>query len=127
MNRTPRLLRWLLWMGLIAFGFFAGISWKNQDPAPIEAEEQSALESDESTATLTAAAPSESQDDWETNLTSQEKHTIQLFEKASPSVAFITTTNVRRDFWTRNTMEIPRGNGSGFVWDKEGHIITNYH
>jgi S1-C subfamily serine protease len=24
-------------------------------------------------------------------------------------------------------MEIPQGSGSGFVWDKQGHIITNYH
>ncbi len=24
-------------------------------------------------------------------------------------------------------MEIPRGSGSGFVWDSLGHIVTNYH
>lgn len=23
--------------------------------------------------------------------------------------------------------QIPEGNGSGVIWDKEGHIVTNYH
>ena len=60
-------------------------------------------------------------------LTGQEKATIHLFENAAPSVAYITTSTLQRDFWTRNVMEIPSGSGSGFVWDKKGHIITNYH
>ena len=42
-------------------------------------------------------------------------------------MAFITTSNLRRDYWTRNITEIPRGTGSAFVWDKKGHVITNYH
>jgi S1-C subfamily serine protease len=29
--------------------------------------------------------------------------------------------------WTRNVYEIPRGTGSGFVWDEQGHIVTNAH
>lgn len=24
-------------------------------------------------------------------------------------------------------LEVPQGSGSGFVWDKDGHIVTNYH
>ena len=24
-------------------------------------------------------------------------------------------------------MEVPQGTGSGFVWDTEGNIVTNYH
>lgn len=23
--------------------------------------------------------------------------------------------------------QVPEGNGSGFIWDEEGHIVTNYH
>ena len=57
----------------------------------------------------------------------QENLTINLFENAAPSVTFITTTALQRDFWTRNVTEIPGGTGSGFIWDKEGHIVTNYH
>ncbi|HWN80867.1 MAG TPA: trypsin-like peptidase domain-containing protein, partial [Candidatus Udaeobacter sp.] len=46
---------------------------------------------------------------------------------ASPSVVFITSMAVRRDAWTLNPIEIPAGSGSGFVWDKQGHIVTNFH
>ena len=56
-----------------------------------------------------------------------EELTIRLFEEAAPSVTFITTTALQRDFWTRNVYEIPGGTGSGFIWDKKGHIVTNYH
>jgi S1-C subfamily serine protease len=42
-------------------------------------------------------------------------------------VAFITTQAERVDLWTRNVFAVPQGSGSGFVWDEEGHIITNYH
>ncbi len=57
----------------------------------------------------------------------EEKATIRLFREASPSVAYITTLEVRRDFFTLNLTEIPRGTGSGFVWDQDGHVVTNFH
>lgn len=44
-----------------------------------------------------------------------------------PSVAFITIKVNVRDFWSRNVYSVPRGTGSGFVWDEQGHIVTNYH
>jgi len=56
-----------------------------------------------------------------------ERRTIRTFRKASPSVAFITKLQYRRDFFTLDVTEIPRGTGSGFIWDKKGHIVTNYH
>ena len=59
--------------------------------------------------------------------TPDELHTIRLFEGASPSVCYITTKSRRRDFWSRNVTEVPAGSGSAFVWDDEGHIITNFH
>jgi S1-C subfamily serine protease len=60
-------------------------------------------------------------------LTHDEKSTIDLFEKSAPSVCYITTINQQRDMWSRNITEIPSGSGSGFIWDTQGHIITNYH
>jgi len=60
-------------------------------------------------------------------LNNAERQTINLFKEGSQSVVFITTSEVRRDYWTRNIYEIPKGTGSGFVWDKTGHIVTNYH
>jgi len=56
-----------------------------------------------------------------------ERTTIDVFEHASPSVVYITTVERVRDFFTRNVMRVPRGTGSGFVWDEQGHIVTNYH
>lgn len=62
-----------------------------------------------------------------TRIYDAEAATIELFENAAPSVCFISTSNLRRDYWSRNVEEIPAGTGSGFIWDKEGHIVTNYH
>jgi S1-C subfamily serine protease len=62
-----------------------------------------------------------------TNLTPDEQATIQVFETASKSVVFITTAALRRDFWSMNLFEVPQGSGSGFVWDRQGDIVTNYH
>ena len=59
--------------------------------------------------------------------TNDELHTIQLFDAVSPSVCFITTSALRREWFSRDVSEIPSGSGSGFVWDDQGHIITNYH
>ncbi|MEM1358928.1 MAG: trypsin-like peptidase domain-containing protein [Bacteroidota bacterium] len=59
--------------------------------------------------------------------TPAELHTIRLFESASPSVCYITTKTRQRSFWSFDVTEVPSGSGSGFVWDDEGHIITNYH
>lgn len=55
-----------------------------------------------------------------------EKRTIELFERCSPSVVHITT---QLDIPT-NWFEIARvdsGAGSGFIWDRQGHIVTNFH
>jgi len=60
-------------------------------------------------------------------LTPEERVTIDVFEKSKRSVVYISTSERVRDLWTRNVHSIPRGTGSGFVWDDEGDIITNYH
>ncbi len=56
-----------------------------------------------------------------------EAATIDLFEQARLSVVFITTSETVRDAWTRDAFEVPRGSGSGFVWDARGHVVTNAH
>jgi S1-C subfamily serine protease len=61
------------------------------------------------------------------DLAADEQTTIELFRNASPSVAYITTLAYQRDAFNLNLFEIPQGTGSGFVWDQEGHIITNFH
>jgi S1-C subfamily serine protease len=57
----------------------------------------------------------------------EKQATIELFETARSSVLFITTQARMIDTWTRNAFNIPRGSGSGFVWDDRGHIVTNNH
>jgi S1-C subfamily serine protease len=56
-----------------------------------------------------------------------EESTIAVFEAAKNSVVFITTAQRVVDPWSRNAYDTPRGNGSGFVWDDLGHIVTNHH
>jgi S1-C subfamily serine protease len=60
-------------------------------------------------------------------LGAEERRDIDVFRRASASVVYITAIAVRRDFWSFDVMQIPQGTGSGFVWDKQGHIVTNFH
>ena len=61
------------------------------------------------------------------DLAADEKATIELFEKSRASVVYITTSQLVRDVWTRNVFSVPRGTGSGFIWDDAGHVVTNFH
>ncbi len=56
-----------------------------------------------------------------------EKSTIKLFRRASPTVVNITLLTVQRDFFSLKMYEIPEGTGSGIIWDEAGHIVTNFH
>lgn len=60
-------------------------------------------------------------------LRTDEKANIALFRQASPAVVNITAIGVQRDLFTLNLYQIPQGSGSGFVWDTNGNIITNFH
>jgi len=59
--------------------------------------------------------------------TEEEANTTEIFSKASPAVVYVTNTALRRSFFTLNVEELPRGSGTGFVWDKNGLIVTNFH
>ena len=55
-----------------------------------------------------------------------EKVTIKIFEDNKGSVAHITTNErLVRTWYGRDV--IPGGTGSGFVWDAQGLVVTNYH
>jgi S1-C subfamily serine protease len=60
-------------------------------------------------------------------LTGEEKRDIEVFRRAQASVVFITSLALRRSFFSFDVQQIPQGTGSGFVWDKRGHIVTNFH
>ena len=59
--------------------------------------------------------------------TEDEANSIEIYQKASPAVVHVTSTTLRRGFFSRNVQEVPQGSGSGFIWDKNGLVVTNYH
>ena len=61
------------------------------------------------------------------DLAADEQATIELFEQASRSVVYITNLGLRRDFFGLDVLETPQGTGSGFVWDADGYVVTNFH
>ena len=60
------------------------------------------------------------------DLAEDEKATIELFRRASPSVVYITTLS-RQAVGLFDVEEVPQGTGSGFVWDRRGDVVTNFH
>ena len=60
------------------------------------------------------------------NLASFEKTTVEIFRNAAPSVVYI-YTQTRGSGYFGEGNQTRRGTGSGFVWDRAGHVITNHH
>ena len=61
------------------------------------------------------------------DLDAEERATVDLFRNAARSVVFITSLARPRAVFQLDLQAIPRGNGSGFVWDRGGHVGTNFH
>lgn len=61
-----------------------------------------------------------------TDLLPVETKTIDIYRKAVPSTVNVSNIKVSRNMYY-GEVEIPQGQGSGFVYDDKGHIITNYH
>ena len=75
-----------------------------------------------------AAIGADAQPDYLSFSTDDEANTTEVFQRASPAVVFVTSSELRRQRFTRNVTEIPRGAGSGFIWDAAaGLVVTNYH
>src|SRR3569832_2882273 len=56
----------------------------------------------------------------------EEQNTISVFREAAPSVVFVTNVALEQNQYM-DEFAVPQGAGSGYVWDKEGHIVTNFH
>jgi S1-C subfamily serine protease len=55
-----------------------------------------------------------------------ETNTMSVYDAAAPATVFVAQRQVRRG-WGMQGVEVPAGSGSGFIWDDEGHIVTNFH
>ena len=120
---------WLPWLVLIAIGFFLlrgrlaappTITDHRTTPArePLEA---TFVNNNQNRVALAAARPRDVAIPAE--LGGQEQATIALFRKCSQSTVFI-RTRAEHQF---NTHRVAEGTGTGFVWDAEGRIVTNFH
>ena len=78
------------------------------------------------TAALTAGS-GVAQQDYREFSTDDERNNIEVFKSASPSVVNITNSRLVRSFYSLNPQEVPQGSGTGFVWNKDGYIVTNFH
>jgi S1-C subfamily serine protease len=61
------------------------------------------------------------------DLADDEKATIAVYNNVRPSVVHITTLVQQRDIYNLRADLVPEGTGSGFIWDKEGDVVTNFH
>eukprot|EP00191_Tetraselmis_sp_GSL018_P005741 CAMPEP_0177609920 /NCGR_PEP_ID=MMETSP0419_2-20121207/19424_1 /TAXON_ID=582737 /ORGANISM="Tetraselmis sp., Strain GSL018" /LENGTH=91 /DNA_ID=CAMNT_0019105033 /DNA_START=348 /DNA_END=619 /DNA_ORIENTATION=- len=60
-------------------------------------------------------------------LSADEKLTVELFNRNTPSVVNVTNLATRQDAFTLDMTAFPQGSGSGFLWDSDGHVVTNLH
>ncbi len=61
------------------------------------------------------------------DLSELEKSNIKIYQEASPSLVQVTNLAEGDGLFGLDVQEVPKGVGSGFVWDTDGHIVTNYH
>ncbi|HEV2009027.1 MAG TPA: trypsin-like peptidase domain-containing protein, partial [Burkholderiales bacterium] len=61
------------------------------------------------------------------SLAEDEQNNIAVFKAASVSTVNITTLETQRGFLSLNVSQVPKGTGTGFIWDDQGHIVTNFH
>lgn len=80
---------------------------------------------------MTLLAASETLKIDQSRMLEDEKNTISVFNNVVGSV--VNVSNIKRVtrggnfFVWGDEMEVPQGQGSGFVWDTKGHIVTNFH
>ena len=56
-----------------------------------------------------------------------ERNTISVTRAVAPSAVFVTQRQMVVDYWAGRALDVPAGSGSGFIWDKKGHVVTNFH
>ena len=111
-----RLMRLLLLTLAIAGGFFYFTTWRSNSQA--NGLHPANWFSHPAKVEITEAAAGE-------QLDSEEQNNISVYRKNIPSVVNVTSRAMTFDFFYGLVPQ--EGQGSGFVIDKDGHILTNYH
>ncbi|HID52019.1 MAG TPA: PDZ domain-containing protein [Anaerolineae bacterium] len=112
-------MRELFWAGLVLLGL-AGCS-----RLPEEGPAATAVPEPTPTPIILIATPTPLPDSMLTPIDVEEQLVTNLYERVGPSVVHITTRVVTMDFFFGPTAS--EDTGSGFVYDREGHIVTNFH
>lgn len=110
-----KLVRPLILAMAIAGAFFYFTTWRSNSAGELH---PSNWFSRPDRVEITEAAPGESLD-------GEEQNNISVYKKNIPSVVNVTSRAMTFDFFYGLVPQ--EGQGSGFVIDKEGHILTNYH
>ena len=100
-----------------------------QPPSPVEAPERVAQASAQATATRPAiqeSAPAPTATPMPAAPANElEAQVVAVYDRYAPSVVNITSRSYTYDYFMRAVPQ--EGTGSGFVYDTDGHIVTNYH
>ena len=62
-----------------------------------------------------------------TAMIENERNSISVFQNVADSVVNVSNMKKTRSFLDMSGTEVESGMGSGFVWDKAGYIVTNFH
>ena len=111
-----KVMRPLILALAIAGGFFYFTTWRSNSQAG--GLHPSNWLSHPAQVEITEAAPNDLLD-------GEEQNNISVYKKNIPSVVNVTSRAMTFDFFYGLVPQ--EGQGSGFVIDKEGHILTNYH
>ncbi len=97
---------------IIVAGFFYYTNTRTGTLNPVKLVHPDKVEITEAAQSAPAMAP-------------EEQANVSVYKKALPSVVNITSTAVSFNFFYGLMPQ--KGQGTGFIIDKEGHILTNYH
>jgi len=115
------------WQNLILVSLvvlFVGLGCSLSNMLPLNLLPSPEIASPTATTAAPLVTPLPSSEDLET-ANALESQIIAVYEAVSPAVVNITSRSYTYDMFMRAVPQ--EGTGSGFVYDTQGHIVTNYH